>query len=121
SRQLTNAAKSSSAPAWSPDGRKLAFRSDRTDRRQISLIDPAGGEAERITSGDEAAGSFKWSPDGRTIAYTMKDQQTDAMNTREKMYGQFEVIGDEHRMTHLWLVDVATKKTRRLTQGAFTV
>src|SRR5262245_20999361 len=34
-RQLTNAPKSSSAPAWSPDGTRIAFSSDRTDRRQI--------------------------------------------------------------------------------------
>src|SRR4029079_13531578 len=117
SRQLTNAAKSSSAPAWSPDGRKLAFRSDRTDRRQISLIDPAGGEAERITSGDEAAGSFKWSPDGRTIAYTMTDPLTDAMKSREKTYGQFEVIGGEHRMTHLWLGGGGQGENRAVSHG----
>src|SRR5436190_20030888 len=37
-RQLTNAKKSSQSPAWSPDGSKLAFISDRTDKRQIYLI-----------------------------------------------------------------------------------
>ena len=35
SRQLTNAKKSSQSPAWSPDGSRLAFISDRTDKRQI--------------------------------------------------------------------------------------
>jgi Tol biopolymer transport system component len=34
-RQLTNSKKSSQSPAWSPDGSKLAFASDRTDKRQI--------------------------------------------------------------------------------------
>jgi dipeptidyl aminopeptidase/acylaminoacyl peptidase len=121
SRQLTNAARSSSGPAWSPDGSRLAFSSDRLDRRQIYVIDPVGGEAERITSGDESAGSFRWSPDGRAIAYTMSDPADEALKTREKTYGQFDVIGQEHRMTHIWIVDVATKQTRRLTKGAFTV
>src|SRR3982750_4709224 len=37
-RQLTNAKKSSMSPAWSPDATKLAFISDRTDKRQIYLI-----------------------------------------------------------------------------------
>ena len=83
-RQLTNAPKSSNAPAWSPDGRRLAFGSDRTDKRQIYLIDPAGGEAERLTSGDEGAGSFKWSPDGTSIAFTATDPAARApQGTRE--------------------------------------
>src|SRR6185503_16271874 len=33
--QLTRARKSSSSPAWSPDGRWLAFISDRSDKRQL--------------------------------------------------------------------------------------
>src|SRR5947208_12888457 len=33
-RQLTNAKKSSNAPAWSPDGTRIAFGSDRTDKRR---------------------------------------------------------------------------------------
>src|SRR6185503_2108557 len=49
-RQLTNAKKSSQSPAWSPDGARLAFVSDRTDKRQIYLIDPLGGEAASLTS-----------------------------------------------------------------------
>src|SRR5436189_1500385 len=49
-RQLTNAKKSSSSPAWSPDGSRLAFTSDRTDKQQIYLINPQGGEAEPLTT-----------------------------------------------------------------------
>src|SRR5215212_3725950 len=52
-RQLTNnAKKSSSSPAWSPDGSKLAFATDREDKRQIYLIDPRGGEAHKLTSAE---------------------------------------------------------------------
>src|SRR3954469_13546486 len=39
-RQLTNAKKSSRSPAWSPDGSKIAFISDRTDKSQIYVINP---------------------------------------------------------------------------------
>ncbi|MGH9142280.1 MAG: TolB family protein, partial [Vicinamibacterales bacterium] len=52
-RQLTNAKKSSQSPAWSPDGATLAFISDRTDKRQVYLINPRGGEAEALTTLDE--------------------------------------------------------------------
>ena len=59
-RQLTNDKKSSQSPAWSPDGSKLAFTSDRTDKRQIYLIDPTGGEAEALTTLEDGVGGFAW-------------------------------------------------------------
>jgi dipeptidyl aminopeptidase/acylaminoacyl peptidase len=120
-RQITHAARSSNAPAWSPDGTRLAFASDRTDKRQIYVLDPTGGEAEAITSGDDSPGAFHWSPDGKTIAYTSTDPAPETLKSREKEFGQFEVIGEQHRMTHLHLLDVATHKTRTLTKGEFTV
>ena len=49
-RQLTHGKKSSQSPAWSPDGSRLAFISDRTDKRQIYVINPAGGEADALTA-----------------------------------------------------------------------
>ena len=48
-RQLTNAKKSSRSPAWSPDGSKIAFISDRTDKSQIYVINPQAGEADALT------------------------------------------------------------------------
>jgi dipeptidyl aminopeptidase/acylaminoacyl peptidase len=120
-RQLTTAPKSSTAPAWSPDGRRLAFGSDRAERRQIYVIDPSGGEAQALTTAVEGVGAFKWSPDGQSIAYAMTDPAPESLKTREKTYGLFDVIGQEHRMTHLYVLDVRTKASRRLTHGDFTV
>ena len=45
--QLTRAKKSSTSPAWSPDGQWLAFVSDRSDKRQIYLILPAAANLAR--------------------------------------------------------------------------
>jgi len=120
-RQLTNAKKSSQSPAWSPDGAKLAFISDRTDKRQIYVISPQGGEAEALTTLDDGVGSFAWSPDGRSIAYTATEAKSAAVKEREKKYGEFLVAEQDHRMTHLFAVEVATRATRTLTSGAFTV
>src|SRR4029079_11548151 len=64
---------------------------------------------------------FVWAPDGASIAYTSTDPKTDADKEREKTYGEFDVAGEGYRMSHLWVFDLATKKTRRLTSGAFTV
>jgi dipeptidyl aminopeptidase/acylaminoacyl peptidase len=121
SRQLTNAKKSSQSPAWSPDGAKLAFASDRTDKRQLYLISPQGGEAEALTSTEDGVSSFAWSPDGKTIAYTATEAKPAAIKDREKKYGEFQVVEQDHRMTHLFAIDITTRATRPLTSGAFTV
>lgn len=123
--QLTNAKKSSTAPAWSPDGRWLAFVSDRTDKRQLYVINPAGGEATALTSVEEGVGGFEWSPDGTKIAFTMTDPKTEAAKERDKKYGEFVLVDEEYRMTHLHVVDVdpsaVPAKPKRLTSGDFTV
>jgi len=66
--QFTRSDKSDSSPRWSPDGRRLAFVSDRGGDRQIYLIDRFGGEARQITSMRNGAGGPVWSPDGTRIA-----------------------------------------------------
>ena len=121
-RQLTAGKKSSQSPAWSPDGSRLAFVSDRTDKRQIYLIDPKGGEAESLTSLEDGVDRFEWAPDGKTIAYTATDPKSAAAKDRDKKYGEFLVVEQDYRMTQLYVIDVATRATRTLTSGsAFTV
>jgi dipeptidyl aminopeptidase/acylaminoacyl peptidase len=120
-RQLTTAKTSSSQPAWSPDGRMLAFISDRTDKRQVYLIDPTGGEAEALTSQEDGVSSFAWSPDGKQIAFTAADPKTQALKDRDKKYGEFEVVDQDQTMTRLYVIDLEGKKVRKLTDGAFSV
>jgi dipeptidyl aminopeptidase/acylaminoacyl peptidase len=125
-RQLTRGKKASSSPAWSPDGRRLAFISDRTDKRQIYLISPDGGEAEPLTtdakeSAPEGVSSFAWSPDGKSIAFAANDPKTEALKDRDKKYGEFQVVDQDHRMTHLHVLTVASKTVKRLTDGSMTV
>jgi dipeptidyl aminopeptidase/acylaminoacyl peptidase len=120
-RRLTNARKSSDAPAFSPDGKRLAFASDRVEKRQVYLIDPRGGEAEALTTAEEGISAFAWSPDGSAIAFTAQDPKSDATKEREKKHGEYEVVDRDHRMTHLHVIDLASRKARRLTEAAFTV
>ena len=124
--QLTRSKKSSTSPAWSPDSQWIAFVSDRTDKRQLYLISPRGGEPRPLTNVEEAVGSFAWSPDGKSIAFTMPDAKSDAHKERDKKFGEFEVVDQDWRMTHLHVIDVdlngsTSAKARRLTSGTFTV
>lgn len=120
-RQLTMAKKSSLQPAFSPDGKWLAFISDRSDTRQLYRLSLEGGEAEALTSGAEGVTAFAWAPDGARIAYTMTEPVTAAMKERTEKYGEYTHEDHDARMAQLHVLDVATKVTRPLTSGAFVV
>ena len=120
-RQITNATKSSTQPAFSPDGRWLAFLSDRSGTRQIYRLSLEGGEAEALTSGSEDVRAFEWSPDGTRIAYTMTDPVTPAMKERAEKYGDYTHEDHDARMANLHVVTVATRATAAVTAGQFVV
>jgi dipeptidyl aminopeptidase/acylaminoacyl peptidase len=120
-RQLTRGKKSSTQPAWSPDGAWLAFVSDRTDKRQVYRINASGGEAEALTDAPEGVNGFAWSPDGKYIAFTANEPKPEVIKERDKKYGEYIVVDQDHRPAHLHIIELATRRTRQLTQGAFVV
>ncbi len=72
-RDLTPGAHNDATPRWSPDGRFLAFVSDRTGEEQLWLLPYAtGGEAWRITSGYGGATQPVWAPDSRRMAVSRR-------------------------------------------------
>ena len=73
------------SPAWSPDGRTLAFLSSRDGNSQVYLLSMEGGEAKKLTTLSTGADLFQWSPDGKTIAFTSAvylDCKDDACNSK---------------------------------------
>ncbi len=120
-RQLTSSKKSSRAPAWAPDGSRLAFISDRTDKSQIHVINPRAGEAEALTTLEDGVSAFEWAPDGKSIAFTATEPKTAGLKDREKKYGEFKVVEQDYRMTQLFVLDIRSRATRALTASSFTV
>ena len=70
-RRFAGGSDSVGEPRWSPDGRQLAFVSDRKDETaQIFLIPADGGEAQPLTKMEHGAiQGLRWSPDGSQIAF----------------------------------------------------
>lgn len=55
------------SPAWSPDGARIAFLSNRAEGWDLYVVNADGGEPRRLTSG-ATADDPAWHPDGRAIA-----------------------------------------------------
>ena len=68
-RELT-AKEGASQPAWSPDGKQLAFVRAVEGKPQIFLLSFDGGEPIQFTHFKYGAGTPKWSPDGRKILFS---------------------------------------------------
>jgi Tol biopolymer transport system component len=57
------------SPAWSPDGSRIAFYSERDGNAEIYVMDADGGNVRRLTTVASDEGYPSWSPDGRTITF----------------------------------------------------
>jgi Tol biopolymer transport system component len=67
-------------PAWSPDGKKIAFIGKRGDNRNIYVLTIESGQVDRLTSSKGADTFPAWSPNGSTIAF-MSNRGTKALET----------------------------------------
>ncbi len=131
-RQLTFAGKRNASPRWSPDGRCIAFVSDRGQGSGLFVLPASGaGEARGVTRHQPPVSGLAWSPDGCSIAYvTLFDPDNPAEHappegaapkvraTRRLDYKQDNrgYLGDARRQ--VFVVDVATGQRCRLTQEA---
>jgi tricorn protease len=57
-------------PQWSPDGKWIAFVSDRSGREELWLCDEHGGQLKKLTDSDTLKGQPVWSPDSKSLLYT---------------------------------------------------
>ena len=60
---------SASRPAWSPDGRRIAYNSNLDGSTDIWVMDANGDNPVNLTANPESEFSPSWSPDGQRIAY----------------------------------------------------
>lgn len=116
-RQWTQSLKTEHTPRWSPDGRTLAFLSDREDGMQIWLMPANGGEAVRLTSGKNAIDTFRWSRAGTQIAFLAADPRTPDEEKKQREQDDARAVDIDQKPTGVWTVQVATGTAKRITRA----
>lgn len=74
------------APRWSPDGRQIAFYSNRTGPFQVWTIHPDGSNLRQMTFGTANETFYYpfWSPDGRFLVYSSLDANPFVLDTTRR-------------------------------------
>ncbi len=114
-RELTPAKKWDRLPQWSPDGKKLAFLSNRDGKPQVYTARADGSAVLALTARTYGVTSFHWSPDGASIAYLAKDDSAPASDTGP------QVADRESDLSRLWVAELATGTSRRVGKDGFRI
>ena len=119
--QLTRGEKSCSAPAFSPDGRYVYFRSSRSGKMNVYRILVSGGEAEMLTDFKGNLGDFALSPDGKTVAFTGYEPPPDEEKKKKEKL-DFRVVDANPENMALYAVPAepnadGKRPSRKLTDG----
>ena len=64
-------------PAWSPDGKRIAFRSHRDGNEEVFVMNADGSDQRNLTASPTSDYSPEWSPDGSRIVFAT-DRDTDS-------------------------------------------
>ncbi|HVR41189.1 MAG TPA: S9 family peptidase [Thermoanaerobaculia bacterium] len=127
-KKITDGTKQDDTPAWSPDGKLLAYVSNREGgAKQVYILDVASGTSKKISSLDGGAASVKWTPDGKAVIVTSDvcinacgepEPPTKARTIDHLLYRHWNAWQDPKTRSHLVYVPL-TGATRDLTPGAF--
>ena len=140
---LTAEGVSSSHPRWSPENKYLAFLSARNNgKTQVWLLNRLGGEATHLTDAAQGVDDFEWSPDSTRLVLILRDPKPEDLEAAketdrdkpstpaksktpppfviDRLQFKEDTVGYlDRRRTHLYVFDVASKKTTQITSGDF--
>jgi dipeptidyl aminopeptidase/acylaminoacyl peptidase len=131
-RAFTAGEKRDSTPRWSPDGRWLAFASNRGEEKApaaLYVIPAEGGEARKLTDQKESVESIAWSPDSTRLAFTVRvrdeayeeeDERKRAPRRFTRAFHKLDSVGwTGDRRKHIFVVELESGEATQLTRGDF--
>lgn len=133
-RRLTTAPGVNNHPRWRPDGKAIAFVSNRGGSSQIWLLPLDGGEARQVTKLPVDVSGPIWSPQGDRLAFTAevypgnsmeetakKDKEKETSKSKVRIYDRLMIrhwsAWDEGKRSHLFVCEATTGAARDLTPG----
>lgn len=113
-RAYTTGEKSSTAPQWMPDGRRIAFLSKRQEHTNLWILPADGGEAEQVTDTKSSISAFLPSRDGAWIAYIQVDPPTEAEEKAKREKTDVHIVDEDFKRNRLWVIPSTGKGKPRL-------
>ena len=74
-QQLTTNSSYETSPVWSPDGKQIAFATDRNGNFDVYIVSAEGGVPQRVTTNSASELPLAFSPDGKEVYFTAQIQK----------------------------------------------
>jgi dipeptidyl aminopeptidase/acylaminoacyl peptidase len=106
---------------FSPDGRYLTFTRSVEEKNQLFWMRTAGGEATQLTKHETAVSQYVWSDDSSKIFFRATNKRPEAeqkaIDAKDDGYFVDEGANGQDRSywSNLWVLDIASKQTTRIT------
>jgi dipeptidyl aminopeptidase/acylaminoacyl peptidase len=109
-RRLTSADAADKEPAWSADGKSIAFLSARggdKPKTRLFVVPADGGEPWAVSDDKRDVDAFAWSVEGSRLAWIAADPKSDEREKAEKAGRDWKVADQDERPRRIWVADVA--------------